>query len=133
MLRLLTLYLGVNGLGVFLGFQHLKGFNMENLFSKFHGADLERLADCITAIRKAGLSTDKHTMAGLNDSSGNVWVWSEDWAGCVACSIGFDVFWVHSCRECGEEYEFKTYQELDNFLQENWNDCIACKEVEVEA
>ena len=73
---------------------------MSNLFEQFQGADLERLADCLVAIKKAGLSTDKHTQAGVNQSSGNVWVWSEDWAGCVACSIGFDVLWVHSCREC---------------------------------
>jgi hypothetical protein len=111
----------------------MKRIDKTSLFEQFQGADLERLADCFVAIRKAGLSTSPYTQAGLNENSGNVWVWDEDWAGCVACSIGFDVFWVHSCRECGEEYEFKTYQELDNFLQENWNDCIACKEVEVEA
>ena len=105
---------------------------MNELFAEFQGADLERLADCLAAIRKAGLKTTKHTQAGLNESSGNVWVWDEDWAGCVACSIGFDVFWVHSCRECGEEYEFDTYQQLDAFLQDNWNDCDSCR-VESEA
>lgn len=98
-----------------------------DLFSTFHGADLERLADCLIAIRKAGLQTSKHTQAGLNESSGNVWVWDEDWAGCVTCSIGFDVFWYHSCLECGKEYEFETYQELDAFLQDNWNDCTTCR------
>ena len=102
---------------------------MDNLFSKFHGADLERLADCITAIRKAGLSTDRHTMAGLNDSSGNVWVWSENWAGCVACSIGFDVFWVYSCPECGEEHEFKTYFELEEYASQYDSQCDSCAEV----
>ena len=104
-----------------------------SLFEQFQGADLERLADCLIAIRKAGLSTTPYTQAGLNESSGNVWVWDEDWAGCVACSIGFDVLWVHSCRECGEEYEFQTYQELDSFLQDNWNDCTACRVEEVTA
>ena len=100
---------------------------MDNLFEQFEGADLERLADCLTAIRKAGLKTSKYTQAGVNQSSGNVWVWDENWSGCVACSIGFDVSWVHSCRECGEEYEFETYSELDDFLQDNWNDCAACR------
>jgi hypothetical protein len=104
---------------------------MTDLFQNFYGADLERLADCLVAIRKAGLSTSKHTQSGLNDSSGNVWVWDEDWAGAVACSINFDVSWVHSCRECGEEYEFETYSELQDFLESNWNDCGACREVEV--
>jgi hypothetical protein len=104
-----------------------------NLFETFEGADVERLADCLIAIRKAGLKVDKHTQAGVNQSSGNVWVWSEDWAGCVACSINFDVFWVHSCRECGEEFEFKTYEELDDFLQDNWSDCTSCRTEEVAA
>ena len=99
-----------------------------HLFSTFHGADLERLADCLIAIRKAGLQTSKHTQAGVNQSSGNVWVWDEDWAGCVACSIGFDVFWVHSCPNCGEEYEFETYPELQEFLSENAEDCKSCRE-----
>ena len=100
---------------------------MNNLFDQFQGADLERLADCLNAIRKAGLKTDKYTQAGVNESSGNVWVWSEDWAGCVACSIGFDVFWVHSCRECGEEFEFDSYAELEKFSEDNAEDCTMCR------
>jgi hypothetical protein len=103
---------------------------MKSLFDTFQGADLERLADCFVAIRKAGLTTTPNTQAGLNDSSGNVWVWDEDWAGCVACSIGFDVFWVFSCSECGEEYEFETYAELNNFSENNWSDCEKCRELE---
>jgi hypothetical protein len=104
-----------------------------NFFEQFAGADLDRLSECLKAIRAAGLKTDKYTQAGINQNSGNVWVWSEDWAGAVACSIGFDVFRVHSCRECGEEYEFKTYEELDDFLQDNWNDCTMCRTEEVTA
>jgi hypothetical protein len=106
---------------------------MTNLFNDFEGADAERLADCLNAISKAGLRIDRHTQAGVNQSSGNVWVWSEDWAGCVACSIGFDVFWVYSCRECGEEFEFETYAELEAFADENREDCTMCRTEEVAA
>ena len=106
---------------------------MNNLFDQFQGADLERLADCIHAIKKAGLTTSKHTQAGLNESSGNVWVWDEDWAGCVACSIGFDVFWVYSCGECGEEFEFDSYPELVEFVENNREDCTMCRTEEVTA
>lgn len=106
---------------------------MDNLFEQFQGADLERLADCLHAIKKAGLKTTKYTQAGVNQSSGNVWVWDEDWIGCVACSIGFDVFWCYSCRECGHEEEFETYEELDAYTQENWSDCPECRTEEVEA
>jgi hypothetical protein len=77
---------------------------MTDLFQHFHGADLERLEDCLKAIRAAGLQVDKYTQTGVNQSTGNVWVWSEDWAGCVYCSIGFDTQWMHSCSECGAEH-----------------------------
>lgn len=106
---------------------------MNHLFEEFQGADIERLADCLAAIRKAGLKVDKYTQAGVNQSSGNVWVWSEDWAGCVACSIGFDVFWVYSCLECGEEFEFDTYAELEEFAESNIEDCTMCRTEQVTA
>jgi hypothetical protein len=106
-----------------------------NLFEQFQGADLDRLAECLKAIRLAGLSTSKHTQAGVNQNSGNVWVWDEDWAGCVYCSIGFDVAWNWSCSNCGEEFDFDTYWEMEEFASKQWNDtdgngCSACCEVE---
>ena len=101
---------------------------MTDLFQNFQGADLERLADCLVAIRKAGLTTSKHTQAGLNDSSGNVWVWDEDWAGAVACSISFDIFWVYNCPECGEEHEFAFYSDLENYATKWGGKCSICEE-----
>ena len=41
---------------------------MTNLFEQFTGADLDRLADCLKEIKKAGLSTSKYTQAGVNQS-----------------------------------------------------------------
>jgi hypothetical protein len=99
-----------------------------NIFEKFQGADLDRLADCIKAIRAAGLQVDKYTQAGVNQGSGNVWVWSEDWPGCVYCSIGFDVAWSHSCPECGTETDFDTYQEMRDFVDEHDGLCESCHE-----
>jgi hypothetical protein len=106
---------------------------MDNLFEQFQGADLERLADCLHAIKNAGLKTSKYTQAGINQNSGNVFVWSDDWEGAVACSIGFNVFWVYSCRECGEEFEFDSYIELEEFAKNNREDCTMCRTEEVEA
>ena len=106
---------------------------MTDLFQHFHGADIERLADCLVAIRVAGLHVDKHTQAGVNQSTGNVWVYSEDWAGCVFCSVGFDVQWLHSCHMCGEEYEFDTYEELVEYADKHHGQCEACIEEEVTA
>lgn len=105
----------------------------ENLFDQFNGADLDRLAECIKAIRVAGLSTSKYTQIGINPGSGNVWVWDEDWSGCVYCSIGFDVAWSWSCSNCGEEYDFDSYDEMEEWVQENgrktdWQGCPHCRE-----
>lgn len=102
---------------------------MNNFFENFTGADLDRLAECIKAIRENGLTTSKHTQAGVNQGSGNVWVWDEDWAGCVYCSIGFDVAWCHSCPECGTETDFDSYMELEEFVQEHDGLCKSCSTV----
>jgi len=107
---------------------------MNNLFEQFQGADLDRLTDCLKAIRAAGLSVDKYSQAGVNQNSGNVWVWSEDWSGCVYCSIGFDVQWLYSCPECGEEHDFDTFQELESYANEhNHNGCESCQTEELSA
>jgi hypothetical protein len=97
-----------------------------SLFSQFTGANLDRLVECLKAIKVAGLRTSDHTQAGVNPNSGNVWVWDEDWAGCVYCSIVFDVMWSHHCPECGEEYDFDTYSELVDYIDENKGRCDKC-------
>jgi hypothetical protein len=100
---------------------------MENLFEQFAGADLDRLTDCLQEIRKNGLKVDKWTQAGVNQSSGNVWVWSEDWPGCVYCSIGFDIAWSYSCRDCGEEHDFKSFSDMSDYAERFDGYCSACK------
>lgn len=108
---------------------------MENtFFSQFAGRDLERFIECLKAIKDAGLTTSPYTQAGINENSGNVWVWDEYWAGCVYCSIGFDVQWSWSCGNCGEEYDFDNYYELEEFVAEqneetNHEGCTKCVEV----
>lgn len=100
---------------------------MESLFEQFEGADLDRLVECLNAIKAAGMRVDKYTMAGVNQSSGNVWVMSEDWPGCVYCSIGFDVAWSYSCPECGEEHDFDTFEEMEEYASRYESSCKACK------
>jgi len=97
-----------------------------NLFEQFEGADLDRLVKCLQAIKGAGMRVDKYTQAGVNQNSGNVWVWSEDWPGCVYCSIGFDVAWSYSCPECGEEHDFETYAEMEEYAERYPGACKAC-------
>jgi hypothetical protein len=100
---------------------------MESLFEQFEGADLDRLVECLQAIKGAGMRVDKYTMAGVNQNSGNVWVASEDWPGCVYCSIGFDVAWSYSCPECGEEHDFDTFEEMSEYASRYESSCKACK------
>ena len=99
---------------------------MTNLFEQFQGADIDRLTDCLKAIREAGLTMDKYTQAGVNQSSGNVWVCSEDWPGCVYCSIGFDVQWSYSCPDCGEEHDFESYDDMAHYAAKWSGECDAC-------
>ena len=100
---------------------------MNLITEEFQGADLARLNDCIKAIHKAGLAIGKHTQAGINQSSGNVWVWDEDWVGCVYCSLGFDVSWCYNCPECNTDTDFVTYQEMEEFVKSHdYNHCESC-------
>jgi hypothetical protein len=100
---------------------------MENIFEHInHPSDIERLNDCLKAVFEAGLKLDKYTQAGVNQGSGNVWVWSEDWAGCVYCSIGFDVAWSYSCPECGEEHDFESYADMAHYAAKWVGVCDSC-------
>lgn len=101
---------------------------MQNLFEQFAGADLDRLTDCLQAIRRAGLTVDKYTQAGINHNSGNVWVWGECWSGSVYSDLAGNVRWSYFCHECGEEYSFETYQELEDYASEyEHSACQSCK------
>lgn len=100
-----------------------------NLFEKFEGTDLDRLVSCIEAIKKAGLGINKYCQAGINSNSGNVYIYSDDWPGCIYCSLNFNLAWSYCCSECGQEYDFKTYSELCEYSDKcNKNDqkCESC-------
>lgn len=97
-----------------------------NLFAGLEGADIERLIECMNKARKEGLKLHKWCQAGVKQSSGNVYIRSEDWAGCVYCSIGFDVSWSYSCGECGGEYDFNTEQECRDYAEKHDYKCEAC-------
>ena len=90
-----------------------------NIFEQFQGSDLDRLAECIKAVRAAGLTIDKYTHTGVNEHSGNVWIASEDWPGCVYCSISFNVQWSYFCPECGSEYDFDTYESMCDYVKKH--------------
>jgi hypothetical protein len=91
---------------------------MSVIFEEFQGADLDRLTACIDAVRKAELKITKYSQAGINPNSGYVWIWNEDWAGTVCCTLQGVVCWYWSCPECGEEYDFETYAELEAWQRE---------------
>lgn len=104
----------------------------DNIFEEFNGVDLDRLVKCIEKTRSDGLHLNEYCHAGINQSSGNVYIWSEDWAGCVYCSIGFDVSWSYSCPGCGEEHDFGTEQECREYAREHDHKCESCNPGEKE-
>ena len=94
-----------------------------------NGADAERLADCIKFAANHALEITEHTQSGLNEGSGNVWLWDEDWPACVYTSISFDTRMSWSCPECGEEVDCDTPKQADE-LNEHYNEvdgCVECK------
>lgn len=97
-----------------------------SLFEQFSGADLDRLIECIQKIRSEGLTLDKQCHAGVNPNSGNVYIYSEDWAGCVYCTIGLGVSWSYSCLECGEEFDFDTEAECRTYVEKHNYKCETC-------
>ena len=97
-----------------------------NIFETFSGADLDRLVECVKRVRAEGLTLDKYSQAGVNSTSGNVYIWSEDWAGCVYCAIGFDVSWSYSCGNCGQEYDFDTEKECREYAEKHDYKCESC-------
>jgi predicted RNA-binding Zn-ribbon protein involved in translation (DUF1610 family) len=101
---------------------------MKNIFEQFVGADLDRLVKCIEKIRAEDLVIDQYTQAGINKGTGNVYVWSEDWTGCVYCSIGMDVSWSYSCPQCGEEFDFDTEADCQVAADMYNGQCSACFE-----
>jgi hypothetical protein len=106
---------------------------MENFFEQFHGSDLDNLCECIQAVKLAGLTIDKHTQAGKNERTGNVWIYNEDWAGTVFSSNLMAVQWLHYCFECGEEYTFDNYEDLVAYADKHHGQCEKCVEQEVAA
>jgi len=105
---------------------------MSNIFETFQGADLDRFVKCVLAVRDADLTIGTHTHTSINQRSGNVWIWDEDWAGSVACSPDNTVSWFYNCRECGSEYSFSTYAELQTYDANYEGECARCKTEEVE-
>ena len=91
---------------------------MNNIFEQFQGKDLDRFIACLQGIKQAGLGVDKYTTLGINDYSGNVWITSEDWPGCIYCSIDMSVKWSYFCSECGAEYDFDTYEAMCDYVKE---------------
>ena len=90
------------------------------LTTEIYGADAKRLADCINFAAKNNLTITKHTQVGVNENSGNVWLWDEDWTGCIYQNIqnqGPFISWT--CPNCGEEFDCKTMIESDE--RTNWS------------
>lgn len=105
---------------------------MENIFAQFSGADLDRLIKCIEKVRAENLTLDSSCQAAINDNSGNVYIWSENWAGTVYCSIGFDVCWSYYCGNCGEEIDFDTESHCRTYAEDHDYQCASCRDTDEE-
>ncbi len=85
-----------------------------NILAGLDGADLERQIENIKFADKHKLKITKYTQGGLNQNSGNVWLWDEEWPACVYTSIGFDTCLSWSCPQCGDEVDCETVSEAED-------------------
>lgn len=99
--------------------------------------DLIKLAKLIIAVQKAGLTLNGHGEASVNPNSGNVYIWSEDWLGCVYIRPGSGAKprWNWSCSNCGHEVDFPTYKALEKFSERTGkrydDECEECSSTNV--
>ena len=95
---------------------------------EIQGADAERLADCIKFAAKHNLAITEHTQCGLNENSGNVWLWDEDWSACIYQDIGFSgACFSYSCPNCGDEQDCDDLSEVES-LNEFSNEHDGCED-----
>lgn len=67
---------------------------------EIYGQDAIRLADCINFAAKNNIAIEEDTQSGVNQNSGNVWLWSEEWSYSILQDIGFNGPWLMwSCPE----------------------------------
>jgi predicted RNA-binding Zn-ribbon protein involved in translation (DUF1610 family) len=95
------------------------------LTNTFTGADASRLSDCIQYAAANDLKITEHTQAGINQNSGNVFLWDEDWPACIYVGLGDSkatMSW--SCPNCGEEVDCDKGDAED--LNEYYNSHDAC-------
>ena len=98
---------------------------------RLQGADVERLSECYAHAAKLGLKVGQDTQYGLNEGSGNVWLWDEDWPACVYVTIGFDKGFLWSCPNCGNEVDCESVKDADD-LNDKYNETDGCLECEGE-
>ncbi len=101
------------------------------IITDISGQDALRLCDCIEFASKQGLSIGEDTQVGINENSGNVWLWDEDWAGCIYQDIGFSgACFSWSCPDCGEEVDCANLSELNEKQAyfEQHECCEACND-----
>lgn len=93
---------------------------------KIEGQDLVRLNKCVAKSVRLKLAINKYTQCGVNQSSGNVWLWSEDWSGCIYCNIGMQVSVMFTCSNCGAEESVNTMRKPKGWI--NSSICHDCKD-----
>jgi len=93
--------------------------------NEFNGVDALRLAKLIQFVADQGKTISEHTLAGINQSSGNVYLYEEAWGGTPYVFDGAPC-WSYFCGECGEEHDFDTLEEIEHYQEEYEQQCEAC-------
>ncbi len=107
--------------------------------NKMSNNETRKAALLITEASRLGRDVSGYGMCDVNSSSGNVYLWLEDYQVTlfIGCCDGDDVRYNWSCGYCGAEFEFDGELPSENELEE-WveslqrNDGEHCEECETE-
>ena len=100
------------------------------LENNLRNAETVRLAKLILWIAEQGHELPEEAAAAVNPSSGNVYIWSEDWAATPYITMGGHTAWLYSCPNCGNEEDFDTLDKAETYLQEHDGECEECHEAD---
>ena len=99
-------------------------FQIQNITPRHMG----QLVKCLNKVASEGLTLPENARIGFNAKSGNVYIWSEDWAGTVyAPRNSGDAQWLHTCPECGFEGDFDTLADVEKYNDAHDGMCEACE------
>lgn len=112
--------------------------NSKNVLSDAN--NINRLSLLLTAISKLGMDVSGYGQIDVNENSGFLYVWAEDYSFTPYIDEEDTIYFMYTCGYCGEEYsmpydENTTLETIEQWIEDSIsrNDgehCESCEETE---